>query len=241
MQELLRQIHDQIPRQAQRLHLAHRRDQLAESLAVDFAEYSSLEAQLRSDSETPTSPLDASIRDAISTAVVPAWDQRRRQDRRVAALLSLLVLLYFLPLSLGEVVRWGLQVLMEPLNNYGPTVASVVAWGIFAVVLLMWGVDRATRGTSVRTRLAALKPARALYRRFAVVVVGFSGLASLLLAAVLYETLTYPYYHSQSEQAAVGTMLVLGILGVSAAVYVLARHVVIARKRTTSLREEQRP
>lgn len=150
LRSLLRQqIDNDLPREARRVYLLNRRDLLSRTIAEEFAELEDIERELE-DSAAPT-VLDQRVRAVVQETIVPAQETRRRRDRTIVILLTLLLLGTFSPLNLKYLVIAPAAVLSDPPGHYIGEVIFAFAGGAILLSLLALAIERGWSRVGIRT------------------------------------------------------------------------------------------
>jgi formylglycine-generating enzyme required for sulfatase activity len=146
-------INTDLPVQAKQIFLRDQMASLAANLADIYARYESLSAQLDASASAP-SPLPASIRDAIESAIMPTYLIRQKRDNRIYSLLILtIVLLVLFTSPLSHFVSFTLSVFLDRVFDRYVRALSACALAFLLALLI-----HKFKGKALGARLNA-KPA----------------------------------------------------------------------------------
>lgn len=112
--DLEKAVKQDLPLAARRIFLEDRRTRLAQSIFDDVNEYDAIMAELATLPDSTNTPLEAGIRKTIEESIAPIELSRRRRERRVIALLALLIAINLSPYSISAILNQAVKAYMNP-------------------------------------------------------------------------------------------------------------------------------
>jgi hypothetical protein len=110
--QLRDQVDKEVPREARRIFIENRRDQLVNSIGEQFDEYERLGREVAAMPEANS--LDDRVRQVIEARVAPLYRRSQRRERALAFGIGVLVIVSLIPISPGQLIFAYFAVLREP-------------------------------------------------------------------------------------------------------------------------------